>query len=225
LFNHLTGFSHSVETNSLILAPEGFRPWVLERIAEETAAGEGGRIALKINGLTDPEVIDALYVASRAGCRIELIVRGICALRPGVKGLSETITVRSIVARYLEHSRIYRFGAPTHEVRDHTAFDCPPDEGAAHAAQYFIGSGDLLQRNLDYRIEAMTPVIDPALCARLEDTFGLGFADDRFAWTLAGDGQWTRVATTKGISSQDGHSEFALERTRRHRLQEQALQL
>jgi polyphosphate kinase len=223
LFNHLTGFSHAVETNSLILAPEGFRPWVLGRIAEETAAGEGGRIALKINGLTDPEVIDALYAASRVGCRVDLIVRGICALRPAVEGLSENISVRSIVGRYLEHSRIYRFGAPSHAIRDHTAFDCPPDEGALHEAQYFIGSGDLLQRNLDYRIEALTPVVDPVLCARLEDTFGLGFADDCFAWTLAADGQWTRVPTTKGLSSQDGHAEFALERTRRHRLQEQAV--
>jgi polyphosphate kinase len=223
LFNHLTGFSHAVETNSLILAPAGFRPWILEHIAEEIKAGAGGRIAFKINGLTDPEVIDALYGASRAGCRIDLIVRGICALRPGVEGLSETITVRSIVGRYLEHSRVYRFGAPSHEVREHTAFDCPPDEGALHEAQYFIGSGDLLQRNLDYRIEALTPVVDPALCARLEDTFGLGFADDRFAWTLAGDGKWTRVEPTKGLSSQEGHAEFALERTRRHRLQEQAM--
>ena len=223
LFNHLTGFSHAVETHSLILAPAGFRPWVLEHIAEETKAGTGGRIAFKINGLTDPEVIDALYGASQAGCHIDLIVRGICALRPGVEGLSETINVRSIVGRYLEHSRVYRFGAPSHEVREHTAFDCPPDEGAAHMAQYFIGSGDLLQRNLDYRIEALTPVVDPALCARLEDTFGLAFADDRFAWTLAGDGKWTRVQATKGLSSQEGHAELALERTRRHRLQEQAM--
>ena len=223
LFNHLTGFSHSVETNSLILAPAGFRPWVLERIAEETAAKEGGRIALKINGLTDPEVIDALYAASRAGCRIELIVRGICALRPGVPGLSETITVRSIVGRYLEHSRIYRFGAPSHAVREHTAFDCHHDKHAAHEAQYFIGSGDLLQRNLDYRIEALTPVIDPALCARLEDTFGLAFADDRFAWMLSENGAWTRIPATKGVSSQEVHAEFALDRTRRHRLSEQVM--
>jgi polyphosphate kinase len=222
LFNHLTGFSHSVETKSLILAPEGFRPWVLAHIAEEAAAGAAGRIAIKINGLTDPEVIDALYVASRAGCRIDLIVRGICSLRPGVEGLSETITVRSIVGRYLEHSRVYRFGAPDQAVRDHLGFETPPDEEAAHAATYFIGSGDLLQRNLDFRIEALTPVVDPALCARLEDTITLALADDRFAWTLDGDGNWSRLAASAGLASQERHEELALARMRQLRLQELA---
>ena len=220
LFNHLTGFSHSVETKALILAPEGFRPWVLARIEEETLAGEGGRIAIKVNGITDPEIIDALYAASTAGCHVDLVVRGICSLRPGVPGVSETITVRSIVGRYLEHSRIYRFGSPDETIREHLGCDLDEDPGAAHRAKYFIGSGDLLQRNLDYRIEALTPVVDPALCARLEDTFSLALADDLFAWTLAPDGTWSRVASVKGVSSHDGHEQFALERNRRHRQQE-----
>jgi polyphosphate kinase len=223
LFNHLTGFSRPVTTKALVLAPNSFRPWVLARIATEAAAGEGGRIAFKVNGITDPEVIDALYQASQAGCRIELIVRGLCSLRPGVPGLSETITVRSIVGRFLEHSRIYRFGAPSDEVRTLTLFGASPDPDATNPAEYFIGSGDLLQRNLDFRIEALTPVIDPSLCARLQDSFDVAFADDRFAWMLDADGNWSRVPTKRGISSQGVHIEFAQERNRHHRQQEQAI--
>jgi polyphosphate kinase len=223
LFNHLTGFSRPVTTEALVLAPNGFRPWVLGRIATEAEAGEGGRIAFKVNGITDPEVIDALYAASQAGCRIELIVRGLCSLRPGVPGLSETITVRSIVGRFLEHSRVFRFGAPSDEVRALTLFGSTPDPDARHFAEYFIGSGDLLQRNLDYRIEALTPVVDPSLCARLQDTLDLASADDRFAWTLDAGGTWSRVPTERGVSSQAVHIEFAKERNRHHRQQEQAI--
>jgi len=223
LFNHLTGFSRPVTTKALVLAPNGFRPWVLGRIATEAAAGEGGRIAFKVNGITDPEVIDALYAASKAGCRVELIVRGLCSLRPGVPGLSETISVRSIVGRFLEHSRIYRFGAASDEVRALTLFGTSRDSDATNPAEYFIGSGDLLQRNLDFRIEALTPVVDPSLCARLQDTFDLGFADDRFAWSLHADGTWSRVPTERGVASQSVHIEFAKERNRHHRQQEQAI--
>jgi len=223
LFNYLTGFSRPVTTNALVLAPNGFRPWVLGRIAEEAKAGEGGRIAFKVNGITDPEVIDALYAASQAGCRIDLIVRGLCSLRPGVPGLSENISVRSIVGRFLEHSRIYRFGAPGPEVRAHALFGSSPDPDAAHEAEYFIGSGDLLQRNLDFRIEALTPVLEPVLCSRLEDAFDVALADDRFAWVLDANGAWSRVPTERGISSQSVHIEFARERNRHHRAQEQAI--
>ena len=223
LFNHLTGFSRPVTTKSLVLAPNGFRPWVLSRIAAEAAAGEGGRIAFKVNGITDPEVIDALYAASQSGCRIELIVRGLCSLRPGVPGLSETISVRSVVGRFLEHSRIYRFGAPSEEVRAHLLFGSSADVDAAHEAEYFIGSGDLLQRNLDYRIEALTPVLEPVLCSRLEDAFAVALADDRFSWALDASGEWSRVPTERGIASQSVHIEFARERNRHHRQQEQAI--
>ena len=125
------------------------RPWVLGQIAEEAAAEEAGRITIKANGLTDPEVIDALYVASQAGVQIDLIVRGICSLRPGVPGLSGRITVRSIMGRFLEHSRIYRFGDP----------------GGERPVRYTIGSGDLMERNLDRRIEVLVPVLDPELAA------------------------------------------------------------
>ena len=112
LFNHLTGYGRPVTHRRIVVAPQGMRPWILGQIAEEAALGEEGRITIKVNGLTDPEVIDALYGASRAGVRIDLLVRGVCSLRPGVPGLSEKITVRSIMGRFLEHSRIFRFGEP-----------------------------------------------------------------------------------------------------------------
>jgi polyphosphate kinase len=129
------------------------------------------------------DVIDALYEASRAGTPVELIVRGICCLRPGVPGLSEHITVRSIVGRYLEHSRLYRFGS------------------AARGYDYLMGSGDLMPRNLDRRVEALTPVDDPALQARLEEILQVNLADDLLAWELAEDARWHRVPTTRGVDT------------------------
>ncbi|MCU1489753.1 MAG: polyphosphate kinase 1, partial [Acidimicrobiaceae bacterium] len=128
LFNHLTGFSRSVRSRSLILAPDRFRSWFLEEVALETEAGEAGHVVLKCNGLTDPEIIDSLYRASQAGARVELVVRSVCSLRPGVPGLSEGITVRSIVGRFLEHSRIYRFGEPDDEIRSLQAAGVCGDE-------------------------------------------------------------------------------------------------
>ncbi len=219
LFNHLTGFSRATKTQALVLAPERFRPWVLERIAAERDAGARGRIAIKVNGLTDPDVIDALYAAAQAGCRIDLIVRGLCCLRPGVPGLSENITVRSIVGRFLEHSRIYRFGVPSDAVNAARLVPGPVESGA-HEAQYFIGSADLIQRNLDFRIEALVPVRDPELCARLEDVLTLGFADDMFSWSLGRDGQWSRVPTTAGVAVHQRLQELAIDRARHRRQHE-----
>ena len=218
LFNHLTGFSRAPTTRSLVLAPDRFRPWVLEQIAHQSSLGEQGRIVIKVNGLTDPEVIDALYLASQMGVEISLLVRGMCCLRPGVSGLSERILVRSIVGRFLEHSRIYRFGHPTPEVLAHTVvgYHEPPDP-AAHPAQYFIGSADLIERNLDYRIEALTPVNDPELSARLEDILTLNFGDDINSWALDVDGTWNRVPTSKGVSAHRRLEDLAIERARRRR--------
>jgi polyphosphate kinase len=130
-------------------------------------------------------MIEALYEASAAGVGIELIIRGICCLRPGVKGLSETIKVRSIVGRYLEHSRIFEFangagvGRPLH----------------------YIGSADWMPRNLDRRVEALTPVDDPRLEARLEEVLDVNLADDVLAWTLGTDGTWSKVETVLGVDT------------------------
>ncbi|HEX3621757.1 MAG TPA: RNA degradosome polyphosphate kinase, partial [Acidimicrobiales bacterium] len=153
LFNFLTGYSRQTRYRRLLVAPTGLRQDVLALIAAEREAADGhgdGRIVLKMNSLVDTPVIDALYEASQAGVSIDLIVRGICCLRPGVPGLSDNIRVRSIVGRFLEHSRILAFGA-----RDRR--------------RYFIGSADLMPRNLDRRVEAMTPVDDPDLQARLQE--------------------------------------------------------
>jgi polyphosphate kinase len=201
LFNHLTGYSRPVTYRRIVVAPEGMRPWVLSQIAEEAALGEMGRITIKVNGLTDPGVIDALYAASRAGVQIDLIVRGLCCLRPGVPGLSDRITVRSIMGRFLEHSRIFRFGNPEGE----------------RPVRYTIGSGDLMERNLDRRIEVLVPVLDTSLQARLEETIELNLADDTNAWILGPDGEWKRTAPVLGLSAQRRLQELALERARRRR--------
>jgi polyphosphate kinase len=190
LFNHLTGYASGENGYSKILvAPETLRPRLLELIGEEADASHG-RIIMKMNGLVDPEIIDALYAASAAGTEIDLIVRSICCLRPGVKGLSENIRVRSIVGRYLEHSRIFRFGSD------------------ARGARYYIGSADLMQRNLDGRVECVAPVQAPALASRLDEILTINLTDDVLAWEL-GRGGWTKVPTTTGINTHDRLQELA----------------
>ncbi|MHB8682189.1 MAG: RNA degradosome polyphosphate kinase [Acidimicrobiales bacterium] len=200
LFNFLTGYSRYARYRKLVVAPVGLRPRVLELIEAEAAAGSEGRIAIKVNGLTDPEVIDALYRASTAGVRIDLVVRGVCCLRPGVPGLSETIEVRSIVGRFLEHSRIYRFGGT-----------------GGRPLTLLIGSSDLMERNLDRRIELLVPVTDAELQARVIDVLELNLADDTNSWTLHGDGTWSRVPRRTGVSVQRRLQELAIERARRRR--------
>jgi polyphosphate kinase len=138
---------------------------------------------MKANHIVDTEIIDELYAASGKGCRIELIVRGNCSVRAGVPGLSETITLRSIVGRFLEHSRIYRFGAP------------------GSTAVYYIGSADMMQRNLNNRVEALVPVTDPRLKYRIEEILEVEMADDVLAWTAAPDGSWSKVASEIGIDT------------------------
>jgi polyphosphate kinase len=136
-------------------------------------AGQQARIAMKMNSLTDREIFEALYRASQAGVPIDLNVRGICCLKPGIPGVSETITVVSVVGRFLEHTRIYSF----HRNGE---------------ARYYIGSADLMPRNLDKRVELITPVEGAELQAELEDTIERCLADDTFAWTLDADGLWHR---------------------------------
>ena len=210
LFNHLTGFSHAPVTECIILAPNRFRPWVLEQIHQQSLLGEDGEIAIKVNGLTDSEVIDALYAASQAGTKVSLIVRGMCCLRPGVPGLSENITVRSIVGRFLEHSRIFRFGHPKPgpEATENRSVDENP-------ASYFIGSGDLMERNLNARIEAFIPVRTPELCLRLEEIIAMNLKDDANSWTLGPNGSWSRVPTVLGFSAQRQFEALALDRGKR----------
>jgi polyphosphate kinase len=191
LFNLLTGYSRQREYRRLLVAPEYLRREMVDLIRGQ--AREGGRIVLKMNALVDPDMVDALYEASRAGAEIDLIVRGICCLRPGIPGLSERITVRSLVGRYLEHSRIFRFG----ERRE---------------ASHYIGSADLMQRNLDRRVEALVPVSDPSLAARLDEILDVLMQDDMLSWTLGSDGTWTKVRGERGIDAQQRLQELAVER-------------
>jgi polyphosphate kinase len=189
LFNSLTGYSNAADYRKILVGPGTLKPRILKLIREEAAASDG-RIVMKMNSLVDPEIIDALYEASRAGTSIDLIVRGICCLRPGMKGLSETIRVRSIVGTYLEHSRILRFGSE------------------ARGARYWIGSADLMPRNLEGRVECVAPVTDPRLTARLEEILLVNLADDVLAWELGPDG-WTKVPTKIGIDAQEQFRELA----------------
>jgi polyphosphate kinase len=178
LFNHLTGYSRKSSYRRFLVAPEALRAGLLERIdrqAARQAAGEPARIQLKCNAIIDEAVIDALYRASLAGVPVDLWVRGICALRPGVPGLSETIRVRSILGRFLEHSRIYAFG-----------------DGDEPGSEVWIGSADLMHRNLDRRVESLVRVSDPAQQAELRGLIDLAMDEGVASWRLAGDGVWTR---------------------------------
>lgn len=195
LFNLLTGFARDPEFSKLLISPTTIRPGIAELIANEAALGVEGHIVLKMNSLVDAALIDSLYAASQAGTRVDLIVRGICCLRPGVPGLSENIHVRSIVGRYLEHSRIYYF-----------------KHGAAGAPVYFIGSADLMPRNLDRRVEALVPVEDPLLQARLHEILDVNLEDDSLAWALGPDATWSRVLGTDQFDTHRRFEAIALER-------------
>jgi polyphosphate kinase len=194
LFNYLTGYSRQTTYKRLAVSPNGIRSRLTELVEAEGSRSDG-QITLKMNSLVDSRMIDALYAASGAGTRVDLVVRGMCCLRPGVPGLSDNIRVRSIVGRYLEHSRIYRFGA-----RGRTRY-------------YYIGSADLMPRNLDRRVEALVPVGAPALRRRLAELLEIELADDRQVWELDGDGEWHRVPTTLGVDAHRVLMERAVART------------
>jgi polyphosphate kinase len=193
LFNMLTGYSRQHRYRKLLVAPTSLRANITQLIERE--GKPGGRIIIKVNNLIDPPIIDALYGASQAGAQVDLIVRSMCSLRPGVPGLSERIRVRSIVGRFLEHSRIFVFG-----------------DGAD--AEYYLGSSDLMQRNLDRRVEAVAPVSDRSLRERLSQILELFLADDVLAWELCSDGRWQRVPTVNGLNSHKRFQELALESAR-----------
>jgi polyphosphate kinase len=181
LFNSLTGYSRKVAYRNLLVAPHSVRKGIIERIEREVDAardGDEARIRLKANALVDEQVIDALYRASRAGVHVEVVVRGICALRPGVPGYSENISVRSILGRFLEHSRIIHFRAIN---------------------EFWIGSADMMHRNLDRRVEVMAQVKDPKLTAALNEIFESALDPATRCWELQPDGRWV-------ASPQEGHT-------------------
>ena len=176
LFNHLTGFSRTNWYRHLLVAPHFLRREIVDLIRRERDMGDKGLIRIKVNSIADADVIAELYEASRAGVHIEVIVRGICMLRPGVPELSENITVRSILGRYLEHSRIYHFA----------------NAGGPGRPAWYIGSADLMTRNLDRRVEVLTPVLLDRHRAWLEQALGYLNDDDTPHFTLAADGSWSR---------------------------------
>ena len=200
LFNELTGYGRNVDYRRLLVAPRMLRSGIVELIRGEVAAARAepgrGRITMKMNSLVDTELIDELYAASQAGVEVDLIVRGICCLTPGVPGLSETIRVRSIVGRYLEHSRIYRFA----------------NGDGPGRPRVLIGSADLMPRNLDRRVEVLTPVLEPELQERLDEVLAVELADDVLAWTLGPDGRWTRVAPGGSIETHARLQELTTDR-------------
>ena len=177
LFNQLSGVAPRTRFKRLLVAPRSVRSGLVERIEREIeieqAAPGSGYVGFKMNSIVDEQIIDSLYRASQAGVRVQLWVRGICALRPGVPMLSENIEVRSILGRFLEHSRIYYFGGGGE-----------PDA--------FIGSADMMHRNLDRRVEALAQITDPRHLEQLRDLIERGMSDDYAHWRLSEDGRWTR---------------------------------
>jgi polyphosphate kinase len=179
LFNQLSGFAPRTKFKRLLVAPRSVRSGLVERIENEIVharAGRGGLVQLKVNSIVDEALIDALYRASMAGVHVDIWVRGICALRPGVEGLSETVVVHSVLGRFLEHSRVFLFGG-------------------GGEPEVFIGSADMMHRNLDRRVEALVRIADPRHVADLQALMARGMSEDYSHWTLGADGRWTRVNT------------------------------
>jgi polyphosphate kinase len=182
LFNVLTGLSRQRDFRRLIVAPMNLRNWILEMIQRETDHARAGRpahIILKLNSLVDPACIAELYAAWQAGVQVDLIIRGICSLWPGVPEISEGIRVRSIVGQYLEHSRVFSFangGRP----------------------ELYIGSADLMERNLDRRVEALVPIEEPEARARIDAVLAVMLSDDRRSWQLGADGAYHRTEELNG---------------------------
>src|SRR3984893_1170941 len=202
LFNFLTGYSRQRSYRKLLVAPMSLRASLLKLIRQE-ATEPDGRIVIKCNSLEDAEMTDALYEASQGGAQVDLIVSGMCVLRPGGAGLSERLRVPSVVGHYLEHSRIYRFGSERRGPR------------------YYIGSADVMERNLDRRVEAIVPVQAPELQGRLAEVIDTQLADDTLAWELHSDATWHKVETKLGINAQERLAALATERA--HQLENENL--
>jgi polyphosphate kinase len=209
LFNHLTGYSRKIGYRRLLVAPEALRAGIVARIdaqADLARAGKPAKIAFKCNALVDEAVIDALYLAAQAGVEIDLWVRGMCALKPGVPGLSDKIRVRSVLGRFLEHSRVYAFGTG----------DPDPLGGAPQAgSEVWFGSADVMHRNLDRRVESLVLVADPAHSTKLRELIARGMDDGTSSWWLDGDGNWTRHARdVDGTALIDVHDYLIMDKSR-----------
>ncbi|WP_431627267.1 polyphosphate kinase 1 [Alkalinema pantanalense] len=192
LFNYLTGYSRQRDYRKLVVAPVNLRDHILTLIQREIdhqRAGNQGRIVAKMNALVDPRIIRALYEASQAGVSIDLIIRGICCLKPGIAGVSENIRVISIIGRFLEHSRIFYFRNNGEE-------------------EILIGSADWMPRNLDRRVEAVVPVEDPELILDLQEMLGVMLADNRQAWELQSDGRYVQRRPSNGSHEQPSQKLF-----------------
>ena len=203
LFNFVTGFGRPQRFRKLLVAPFNLKKRLVELIREVAAAAADGRparIRLKCNNLTHPDVIEELYRAAQAGVEIDIVSRAVCSLVPGVPGLSETIRVRSVLGRFLEHSRLYCFEA-------------------GHERTYLIGSADLMPRNLDHRIEVVTPVEDQHVRAEIDAIFKALFADNANAWQLQRDASWQRVQGKKGERRRPAQVQFMRRRDRARGLQ------
>jgi polyphosphate kinase len=202
LFNFVTGFGRPQRFRKILVAPFNLRKQLIEhirKVADAAARGRRAKIRLKMNNLTDSEIVAELYKASQAGVEIDIVVRAICTLIPGVEGLSENIRVRSVLGRFLEHSRLYCFEA---------------DEETT----YLLGSADLMSRNLDHRIEVVVPVEDAQVRNEIEGIFKALLADNCQAWELASDGAWERVKPKKNERRRPAQAVFMRRRERARRL-------
>jgi polyphosphate kinase len=197
LFNFLTGFSRIGQYKKIMVSPLSTRTRVIELINLQRDRGAAGRISMKVNGLTDPTIIDALYEASSSGVEIRLEVRTLCSLRPGVAGLSENITVHSLVGEFLEHSRIFIFGTP-----------------GEPEFSIWLGSADLMERNLDRRVEVQVPIENRTLQQELLEAFEVTWRDDLYTWVLGTDRRWRRLQPVNSFSAQSEFKRLAMLRSR-----------
>jgi polyphosphate kinase len=212
LFNHLTGYSRKSGYRKLLVAPEFLRPCIVDRIERQAARARAGKpagIAFKCNAIVDEVIIDALYRASQAGVPVDLWVRGMCALKPGLPGLSDSIRVHSVLGRFLEHSRIYVFGAGFPDP------DPQPGEDPDSGNEVWLGSADMMHRNLDRRVESLVKVVDPVASAWLRQVIALGMDDGTSSWWLDSDGNWTRHARDEaGVPLRDVQESLIIDKSR-----------